>query len=217
MITVAVLTVGRLPYLTKTLASLQEQVTGFGRVVIFDDSGDRDVTDALYRMEVNGQPVSVASWGQNLGYTKAMDTAWGWLATHDPASHFFHLEEDFTFDRPVHLPDLVDLLDRKPILDQVALLRHACFPREFRAGGIVEEHPDAYVRHPDHLEHELVFTCNPSVYRRELVDVGWPQVPRSERAFTRARVKEGRKFAYWGDGTPWVTHIGAERAGVGNY
>src|SRR5690606_38851438 len=53
MITVAVLTVGRLDYLRQTLASLAEQVTGFGRVVIFDDSGDRTVRDALYRTDVN--------------------------------------------------------------------------------------------------------------------------------------------------------------------
>jgi hypothetical protein len=217
VITVAVMTVGRLDYLRKTLSSLEEQVTGFGRVVLFDDSGNGDTLDELYQLEVCGRRVSVASWGRNLGYTQSLGRMWEWLATHDPAGYFFHLEEDFTFDRPVHLTDLTDLLDRRPVLDQVALLRHAYYPRELRAGGIVEEHPEAYVRHDDHLEHSLVFTCNPSVYRRDLVDVGWPQVPRSERAFTKARVKEGRRFAYWGDGTPWITHIGAERSGIGGY
>lgn len=213
MIVTAVFTCGRRDYLERTLASYREQVTGPTRTVIFDDAGDAAFTDWLYTLP----DVSVASWGRNRGFTRSINLAWMWLVRHAVEPWVFHLEEDFTFDRPVDLTDLVEVLAGDETLDQIALLRHPFFPREHRAGSIIAEHPDAYTDAGTHLAHQLVFTTNPSVYRRDLCHAGWPQQSSSEKAFTRARVADGRHFAYWGQGEPWVTHIGDQRHGVGGY
>lgn len=210
---VAVFTCGRKDYLTETLASLHLRVRGFQRVVIFDDSGDPTFREWLRTLDV-----SVADWGRQRGFGGSISRAWMWLGRHIVEDHILHLEEDFTFDEPIDLADLVAALETDDNLDQMALLRHACFPREHRAGGIVQQNPDAHrlVERDGArwFEQQLVFTTNPSVYRRSLCDVGWPDVPRSEREFTRQRVAAGQKFGYW-DARELVTHIGEVRTGQG--
>lgn len=212
----AVYTCGRREYLEATLASYRDRVHGAGRVVIFDDSGDPAYTDWLYSL---GH--SVASWGRNRGYTGSMQRSWDWLGTHAVEDHVFHLEEDFIFDRDIELADLVEVLEADQTLDQVALLRHAWFPAERRAGGIIAQRPDEHhtetIAGHDVITHTRVFTTNPSIYRRELCAEGWPQRSRSEAVFSARRRDAGRRFAYIGNGTPWCTHIGAERSGVGGY
>lgn len=215
MILAAVFTCGRLEYLEATMASFAEQVTGpVTRTVIFDDSGDPEIRAAL-RDTYESPVCSVVDWGRNRGFTGAVHRAWMWIDRHAVEPYVFHLEEDFTFDRPVDLGDLVEVLDAGEHLDQVALLRHPFFKGEVAAGGIIERDPGAHRRTViaghDVVEHRQVFTTNPSLYRRQLCSVGWPLEDRSERAFTRRRVSEDRVFAYLGDGTPQVTHIGENR------
>lgn len=216
MIIRAVFTAGRRGYLEQTLASADEQVSGpITRTVIFDDSGDPAFTDWLYTL---GH--SVASWGANVGFTESMFLARRWLTRHATEPYVFHLEEDFTFDEPVDLTDLVGVLDGNPHLDQVAFLRHAYFPRELRAGGIMEEHPEAYTIRSDDkgrkwAEHALFWTCNPSVYRMDLAHIDWPRRGKhTETAFGDQRIADGQRFAFW-DARPIITHIGAEKVGHG--
>lgn len=216
MIIRAVFTCGRREYLEATLASADQQISGpITRTVIFDDSGDPEFTDWLYTL---GH--SVASWGRNVGFTESMFLARRWLTRHTTESYVFHLEEDFTFDEPVDLTDLAGVLDGNDHLDQVALLRHPFFPRELRAGGIMEEHPEAYTIRSDAqgrkwAEHQLHFTCNPSLYRMSLADLDWPRKGRhTETTFGQQRVAAGQSFAYW-DARPLCTHIGAEKKGHG--
>ena len=226
MIVVAIYTCGRRGYLEETLASFTEQVSGpITRTVVFDDSGDAEYRTWLETLRIQpagvDQPVanSVAEWGRNRGFTGSVKRSWMWLARHCVEPYVFHLEEDFTFDQTIDLSDLVAVLDAGDHLDQVALLRGPFFPREHRACCIVEQNPDSYTSRDlgGHavLEHDQVFTTNPSMYRRTLCDNDWPDVKGSERAFTRQRVQAGRRFAYMGDGTPWCSHIGAERTGTG--
>ena len=217
MIVRAVFTAGRREYLEATLASADEQVSGpITRTVIFDDAGDRAFTQWLYTL---GH--SVASWGTNVGFTQSMFLARRWLTRHTVEPYVFHLEEDFTFDEPVDLADLVAVLEGEPQLDQVALLRHAFYPRELRAGGdMAGAFPGDYTIRTDDVgrtwaEHALGWTCNPSVYRTDLCELDWPRKGRhTETTFGQARIAEGRRFAYWA-ARPTITHIGAEKLGHG--
>jgi hypothetical protein len=113
---------------------------------------------------------------------------------------------------------MIDLLISEPSIRQVALLRGAYYPSEHAAGGVLpslktpveyvngREHP--YVTHRDH------FTANPSLFRRSLTRTPWSSGTSSERRFGDAVLTDPTAlFAYWGDGTPWISHIGAVRAG----
>jgi hypothetical protein len=140
----------------------------------------------------------------------------------------FHLEQDFTFNYPVDLTWMAETLDNHPHLAQLALLRQPWNPLEVAAGGIVEMCPDGYTQAVGHrgaawLEHRMYFTTNPSMYRRALMEVGWPEGQESEGRFGLRLFGCGFggipgpdvRCGYWGTraGGPWVHHIGDERSG----
>lgn len=210
---------GRREYLQRTLASFDQMVTGdIGERWIFDDSADPAHQRWLHR--AYGERFEIVSWKTRRGFGGTIHGAWEHLAERTEASHIAHLEEDFTFDVEVDLGRLVALLEAMPHLTQVALLRAAHFPVEIAAGGIIEQHPNAYQRRSyggfTWMQHRRYFTTNPCVYRRELLDLGWPDVEASEQVFTRTAFRSMRaRSAFWGDGTPWVSHIGAVRTGTG--
>ena len=222
----AFFTCGRREYFEQTLASYSEKVSGpVTRVVIFDDSGDADYRawlETLTMPTIHGpRPVSVMDWGPNRGFSNAVHRSWKWISRHVVEPYIAHVEEDFLYDIPIDLTHLIDVLEGDDDLDEVALLRAAYFPRELRVGGIYEEHPEAYehlVSPGGHryIKHDLVFTTNPCVYRRELCGVGWPNRKASENYFTKVRAAEGRKFAYMGSGETCLTHIGAVRGDKGH-
>ncbi len=122
------------------------------------------------------------------------------------------------------------VLRRHPHLAQLALRRQPWNDEERAAGGIVEQHPDDFVEvDGGHgsvwLEHRRFLTTNPCLYRRELMDVDWPEGPNSEGMFTHRLLERGfsgapasqLRFGYWGsrDSGEAVEHIGHVRAGTG--
>jgi hypothetical protein len=144
----------------------------------------------------------------------------------------FSTEDDFLFARPVDLSAMGAVLDANPHLVQLALRRQPWNAEERSAGGIVEQHPEAYTEHRDSegrawLEHRLFMTTNPSLYRRSLCAMGWPDVPRSEGQLTAYLLRHGVtttgmpaervRFGFWGarDSGEWCEHIGHERVGTG--
>lgn len=214
---VVVFTAGRNAYLERTLRSFAERVHGhIGRRTILDDSGDDAfstwVSEEFPEYEVRRTP-------GRIGFTQAIRTAWRDEQRRGGAPYIFHLEEDFTFDRDVHLDELIRILEAEPKIAQAALLRGPFFPPEIEAGGIVEEDPTAY-EHREHeglryLVHRKFFTTNPCVYRRSLIRLGWPNTAHSETRFGRMLTSKGYRFAFLGDGEPWVSHIGVERTNHG--
>lgn len=147
------------------------------------------------------------------GWDQVIDTGADWV---------FHFERDFTFNEPIDVPAMVQLLERQPHLVQVALKRQAWNPQEKAAGGIVEQHPDDYVERSDDqatwTEHRRFFTTNPSVYSARLCRLGWPQESESEGKFTHMLLRDPLlRFAFWGAkfDPPRVEHIGHIRTGVG--
>jgi hypothetical protein len=146
----------------------------------------------------------------------------GWAAIPPDTDFVFHLEDDFTFNRPVPLKDMAAVLQANAHLVQLALRRQPWNAEEVLAGGVIEMWPDEYVQESSTfgswLEHRLFFTTNPSMYHVRWTREGWPDAPACERAFTdKLLTDEDVRFGFWGKRTddPWVHHIGDVRAGSG--
>lgn len=222
MILLAITTDGRGELLKQTIASLQEQVSGIdGPRLIFDDSGDRDYVRWL-RQTFERQGFTIAYGRQRLGQGEALARAWRHLAgkAFREQPWVFWCEDDFLFERPVDLEEMRGVLAQRDYLKQMALLRQPWFPGEVRAGGIVERDPDEYEPKSDFecrwLEHRLWFTLNPCLFPRELCELSRPTGHKHEWHFSRKLCKDpAARFGIWGDGTPWVRHIGEKRMGRG--
>lgn len=222
MIALIVMTDGRRDCIAETIASADEELRGgITRRLINDDSGD-----AGYRSWLQAEfgPAGfelIPPTATRQGFDGAIRHAW----THARGMtepYVFHLEDDFTFNRPVDLDELVSVLDAHPHIVQMVLRRQAWNAEELAAGGVVEVAPHDFheVLDPEGrrwLEHRRFFSTNPSLYRRSLLTWRhWPSGEHSEGVFTHQLLADDRlRFGYWGhrDDDPWVEHIGIQRAG----
>jgi hypothetical protein len=170
--------------------------------------------------EVLATLIQVDDAAHHLGFAGAIQEGWSRVLATD-ADYVLHLEQDFTFRRDVPVDAMLDVLARHPHLVQIALLRQPWNPQERRAGGIVQQHPDAYQQVTAGgvawLEHRRCFTTNPCLYPRWIAERGWPDGPESEGRFSidLFAADPARRAAYWGRGEEWVTHLGDARAGWG--
>lgn len=231
MIALLVMTDGRRDCIDRTLASVEDYLDfPFGLRLIHDDSGDPGYREWLLD-RYHGRYEVISTPGRS-GFGGAIRSAWSLLALPGMGkiTHIFHLEDDFTFDRAVSIEFMAALLDERPELAQVVLRRQPWNDNEIRAGGVIEQHPDAYSDQMSnlgcpYLEHRQFYSTNPCLYRRALIDKEWPDGRYSEGHFTHRLLNEGFdkiaggdvRFAFWGsrDGGTWVTHIGEQRAGIG--
>lgn len=217
-----VLTNGREDYLDRTLGSAFEAIDGELKPRIMVD----DSQNSFYGREVDekwsGQFDVIHHAPKSLGFCGAIQKAWDLVKDFEDVQYVFHLEEDFVFNHYVNLAKMISILDNYSHVAQVALLRQPWNDSERAAGGIVQQHPDSYEDCSDGqgnewLEHRLFFTTNPSVYRRSLIDRGWPQVPYSEGIFTHQLIEDpDLRFAFYGPRNvgPAVLHIGDKRTGT---
>jgi hypothetical protein len=218
MILFLVMTDGR-EHITDAIRSAEKHLHGpITERVIHDDSGDDAHRAWLHRTFPEYRVIYRTA---RQGFAGAYANAWRFLSQ-QPQRWVFSTEDDFTFNRPVDLNAMIDVLLTRPYLAQMALRRQAWSDAEKAAGGVIEQNPGDYEPHEwnDHvwLEHRRFFTTNPSLFSRELTEVGWPQVAESEGHFTRVLTADpGTRFGYWGkrDDDPWVTHIGTQRVGHG--
>jgi hypothetical protein len=206
----------RRTYLRASLESLTERLHGpIVQRVLYSDWPDElrpelEVLAAEFGLYVAGD-------GHH-GYSVSRARLWRYLERRAVGEYVFATEDDFLYDVDVELEPMIATLRTAPYLRQLALLRAPYYPRELEAGGILEEHPDGYetVRANGHsrVEHRLYFTANPSLIRRSLTATPWPTAASSERVYTDLLNRDKRsRFAYWGDGSTAVRHIGAVRAG----
>jgi hypothetical protein len=205
-------------YLKRALESLAANVSGpVVQRVIYSDWGDSLRSELNEIARQHG--FYVVGPDKHLGYTGSMAAMWRYLNGRAQGTYVFAAEDDFTYDRPVDLVPMIRTLEDNDHLRQLALLRHAAYPREFEAGGVLQSlktptelvngRPHPFVQHRDH------WTANPSLFKRVLTDQSWPQGASSERQFGDKLLRDKHaRFAYWGDGQPWITHIGEVRAGV---
>lgn len=222
-----VMTDGRRDCIERAIPSLEQHLYGqnirstITRRVIHDDSGDPDYRDWLVGKFDDYEVIWHPAGRQ--GFGGAYRNAWRFL-TGAEEPFVFSTEDDFVLNRAVNLDDLAFVLAVRPHLAQLALRRQPWNPDELQAGGVIEQHPDAYTDMVGYggkkwLEHRLFFTTNPSLIRRRLCSQGWPDTEHSEGHFSIDLFRQDPEATcgFWGarsDG-PWVTHIGTERVGVG--
>lgn len=217
MIALLVMTDGRRDCIERTIPVALQMLQGLsGRRVIHDDSGDADyqawLTEAFPTFDIVWHPAG------RQGFGGAIRNAWRYVGGHQGDRFVFHLEDDFIITRPVPLDDMVRVLDDNPSLVQLALRRQPWNSDERAAGGIVEQHPDAYEDRAGWLAHRLFFTTNPCLYRSELRLTGWPVGSNSEGVFTHQLLEDPAvRFGFWGPrgSGEWCEHIGNDRVGVG--
>lgn len=163
--------------------------------------------------------------GEPRGFCATAEMAW-MTAAADGCEFAFWLEHDFIFRRPVYLRHLAEALEHRSKVAQMSLMRQPCNPAEVKAGGVVALDPEAFAPKilvkPEYgrdrlawLEHGRYWTTNPSLFRCALArDNEWPLVAECEGVHTIGLRQQGYSFGVWGDGSPWVEHIG-QRTGFG--
>lgn len=223
MIALLVMTDGR-DHIEDTITSAALNLVGpISERWIHDDSGDPAVAARL--RERHWPFWRIVSTPGRSGFGGAIRSAWSHLRAESEAPYVFHLEDDFLFNRPIDLTDLVGILERNPDLVNLALRRQPWNDHERAAGGIVEQHPDAYTERHDGiarapwLEHRLFFTTNPGLYRRRLIlEHDWPEGTQSEGRFSHYLLGDERaRFGYYGArySGEAVEHVGHTRNGIG--
>lgn len=202
-------------YLRQALASYGERLKlpRWERRVIWSDWGDERRAELDAIAEEHG--LYVKGPEKRLGYTASMQAMWRYIARHVKAQWVLQAEDDFTVDRDVDVAAMVDVLQQRPHLVQMALLRGPLNDRE-REPDTILGHPCSEIdRLPTHLEHRHYFTANPAIMRTSLaVTEPWPDGPHSEAVYGRRLFRDPRARAgLWGQGEPWIRHLGETRAG----
>lgn len=205
----ALLTHGAAPTLGWCLWSFAEQVTPSPsrRLALIDGPGRMPPAEPLGAFEVHAQ-------ARRAGFCTASGLLWQ-LAAASEEPYVFWLEHDFVFDRRVDLAAAARLLDARPELVQVQLMRDAVSDEEKAAGGLFEARRGDYHPHVEEdgtawLEHHGYYTTNPSLMRTSfLTDEPWPgDRLRCEGLFGLRLIRAGRSFAVLGEGEPWMRHVG---------
>jgi hypothetical protein len=215
-ITLIVHTDGRREYIERSITSLIQQVSGnITKRVIYDDSGDPEYKTWLAQ-EFGENGFYVVGPERRLGYTGSMAAMWKYLDTRCTTEFVFAVEDDFIYEKSVDLNAMAEALRANPHVAQMALLRKPAYQSEIDKGGILGWPVEEFTQAEGWLEHRLFWTANPSLFRRSITSRGWPQASSSERVFGDQLLREpSTRFAFWGDGSPTIEHIGAVRAGTG--
>lgn len=202
---------GRSAYLAEAVASLREQADyPFVARIMVDDSGDPYHAAYLATTYPEFQHVHHK---RRRGTVQAVRSGWT-RALRTGADYVFHTEEDFTFNEPVEIDRMAELLTLQPQLAQVVLKRGPYSWPEEEAGGFMELHPDQYADTDSPVgpwcDHRRLFSSNPSLIPRKIIQLGFT----GEAKFGQRCVRQGYSFAYWGRTTdpPRVTHIGQVRS-----
>lgn len=149
------------------LRSLDEFLCGVTDLVFVNDSPEPD--DGAWLSQY-GKVINVGG----KGYTKAMHE----VCRAAEGAPIMFWEEDFQLLERVHLDALDEILWHRPYLAQVALLRGPHFPVEHEHGGLIEAlvaQGHTFPTVDGVIEQTATFTCNPSVWRAHVTDLGWPQ------------------------------------------
>lgn len=220
------ITDGRREYAEQTLESLRssKDPTVFSHAVAVDDSCD----PAYHAWLENQWPWTIHTPIQRhkRGFDGAIRAGWEAIASLGAGiDYVYHLEDDFVLLKHLPLPSMQWILATQPHVAQVALKRQPWNETEAAAGGIPQVNPEAWTDRaapdvegcggpgwPAWCEQRLFFTTNPSLYRRSLIDRGWPTGEHSEGRFSVDLFEQDPTTvcAFMGRTTdpPWVHHIG---------
>lgn len=213
------MTDGRRKYLETTLSYVNLLEGPITNRIIHDDSGDKKFArwlDSKY-----WDDYTIIHTGRRSGFGGAIQSAWSHLQVSEN-NWVFHLEDDFVINQPIDLNEMMYVMNAHPELIQIALKRQPWNEQEKEAGDLIKAYQPGFTEKTDGMntwvEHRKFFTTNPSLYRKSLIGVGWPDGNHSEGMFGQKLLQDDSvKFAYWGelDSKPKVTHIGDYRNGAG--
>jgi hypothetical protein len=178
-------------YLPRALQSIAAYVTGHDGIDFVDDSGNAQWVANLRKAYPGSTVVEVGGRGYNAAM-KAVCELVG-----DEAFVFW--EEDFVAVEPIDLTLLERVLDDRPHLAQIALLRGPHFPVEHEHGGLLQAlSAKGYdlVYLGGVWEQTATFTCNPALWRAGIAAKGWPDGKWSEDAFRDVLFADGYRFAF---------------------
>jgi hypothetical protein len=215
-----VLTNGRRDCLSQTIPSIHKHLTGFGDMVIVDDSGDKDYRAWLAAEFPDALVTAVASGPA--GYWCAMRTVWA-IARGSAADTVAMWEDDFILLDDVDATCLDRVLDEQQHLTQIALRRQPWFANETAHGGMLEaleQQGQTFTEQTDGkhhwIEHRATFTGNPCLIPQRTFAHDWPEGAWSESRFGQLLFTNPEaRGAYWGrrSDPPRVEHIGHQRVG----
>lgn len=208
-IAVVVLTNGKRPALMRqTLDSIDRQLQGrIARKLLLVDGTVRIGT--------------IAGWEQARlrggNYMRAMHEAFIFAGSL-PEQYVFWVEDDFTFNRPVELDAMAEVMAARPELVQMSLIRQPWYQLERKAGGVREQRPDQFTDEGGWLSHRWYWTQNPMLCRTAILcEHAWPQTRSSEAAWGALVFQDpNRVGGVWGsmNEPPAVHHRGNVRAGT---
>lgn len=209
---------GRGDFLVQAVRGVKDNVThGFSARIMVDDSGDPrygEKLDIIY-------PEFDIIHGGRRGMAGAVQAGFDAALAYGP-DYVLWIEEDMLLTRPVPVADAIAAMEWLPgRLAQIAFKREPWWgsPDEMRHGdqlaAIVELAPNSGTT-ATHTWHDYLFTLNPSVIPRRVLELGWPSGPLgvgNESGMTRRCLDAGYVFGSWGHvgDEPWATHIGAYR------
>ena len=217
-----VLTDGRKQYIEKTIPSWMEHYDSLiSNKFIIDDSGQGDYRAWLKEYFPSFTIIPVGE--SRCGYSNAMNKVFSTIVE-SKTKYVLHLEDDFILNKPVSLENIVDVLDKNPLVSQMSIMRQPWFANEREHGGVIEAlekqgstgfknmNTDGH----DWVRHSSFWTCNPSVFPLWVAEMGWPEAPWSEMKFSQEIHSKNKFSGIWGSRTSWphTEHIGEERNGT---
>ena len=201
---------GRRDCLAETLPSLEMLSGPITHRILVNDTPEPLHSDGWW----------VVDHGGNRGLAAAVQSGWNQALAHDDVRFVCHWEDDMVLEREVNLIDLSAALNARPYLAQITLQRHGvnAVEAEGQLRAIIAQSMEWRVEEPWPLTvHDHLFSLNPCLIPREVVEMGWPSGPigvGNEDGMTAKCKEAGLLFATWGtvDDLPYVRHIGHERA-----
>lgn len=217
MITAVVVGNGRPDCLARTVKSLRDYLPRLDAYVMVDDSGDPDhhqfIRDRYTDFHLVLHP-------ENRGMAAAVQAAWN-TALAIGSDYIWHNEDDMELITEIPITRACQYLSERPDLAQLMFRRQPLNPEEQREGCVLaatcNHATDWSIDHPDYTTQNWIFSLNPCVIPRRVLELGWPSGPLgvgNESGMTKKLLAAGCTFGAWGhplDGQQHVEHIGAVR------
>lgn len=206
---------GREAYLHRAIESAEQYLPNIDLRIMVNDTGDPGYAERLDANYPNFD--ALIHHGSNLGMAAAVQSGWN-AALMFGAENVFHLEEDFILTAPIPLGEMRVVLEFRRDLASITLKRPPWAGIEVELGdqlaaicSLAEHRED-----PPVTRHKHIFSLNPSLIPRRVIEQGWPSGPLgvgNEAGMTTMLLAEGYWFSVWGtvEDPPLCAHIGYER------
>lgn len=194
---------GRLGYLHQAVKAALHNTGHIDHYLMVNDSGDEQTAYTL--AGVYPQFV-IRSHPENLGMARAVQAGFDLVLSTD-ATHVLWVEEDMVIRVPLPIQSAITELDHNPHVAQMLFQRQPLTDGEIEGGSVLAG-MGYTTDHGDWSEQRHIFSLNPCIIPRVILQHGWP--PGNEREMTIRLLDRGYTFGVWHGER--VEHIGVERA-----